>query len=170
MVLPKLVEMGLVIKIDRDVRGIHLCEYKVSPVFTGCECHSQGGCERDAHNNIEKENIDINTLAMGKGPGRFKKPSLDEIREYCLGRGNKVDPEQFYNFYESNGWKVGKNPMKDWRAAVRTWEKREKEVAPRKRESVRESAFARQLRSTDQLLGTNYYQQAYGKREDYDEQ
>ena len=52
MALPKLVDMGLVIKIDKDVRGIKLCEYKVSPAFIGYECHSQGGCEQDSHNNI----------------------------------------------------------------------------------------------------------------------
>lgn len=63
---------------------------------------------------------------------RFLKPTLEEIREYCLSRNNYVDPERFYDYYEANGWKVGKNPMKDWRAAVRTWESREKSEAPKK--------------------------------------
>lgn len=54
---------------------------------------------------------------------RFVPPSLDEVAEYCAERGQGVDPERWMNFYESNGWKVGKNSMKDWRAAVRTWEK-----------------------------------------------
>ena len=57
----------------------------------------------------------------------FKTPSLDDVRSYCKERGNKVDPESFVNFYESKGWMVGKNKMKDWKAAVRTWEKRDKE-------------------------------------------
>lgn len=169
MVLPKLVEMGLVIKIDRDVRGIHLCEYKVSPVFIGCECHSQGGCERDAHNNIEKENIDIRERE-DKGNGKFKKPSVREVADYCRERNNGIDPEEFVAFYESKGWMVGKNPMKDWRSAIVTWEKSKKRESRQRPQQGRESAFARQLRNTDQLLGTNYYQQAYGKREDYDEQ
>ena len=56
----------------------------------------------------------------------FKPPSLDDVRSYCKERGNKVDPEKFVNFYESKGWMVGKNKMKDWKAAVRTWEKRDK--------------------------------------------
>lgn len=63
---------------------------------------------------------------------RFLKPTLAEIREYCLSRNNYVDPERFFDYYEANGWKVGKNPMKDWRAAVRTWESREKSEAPKK--------------------------------------
>jgi len=56
---------------------------------------------------------------------KFQKPSVDEVAEYCSERKNSVDPEQFIAFYDSNGWKVGKNPMKDWKAAVRTWEKRQ---------------------------------------------
>lgn len=54
---------------------------------------------------------------------RFVKPSIDEVKAYCAERGNSVDPQRFCDYYDSNGWKVGKNPMKDWRAAVRSWEK-----------------------------------------------
>lgn len=54
---------------------------------------------------------------------RFVKPTLEEVKAYCHERMNMVDAEKFMNYYESNGWKVGKNPMKDWKAAIRTWEK-----------------------------------------------
>lgn len=54
---------------------------------------------------------------------RFTPPSLDDVAEYCRERKNNVDPEAFVNFYASKGWMVGKNHMKDWRAAVRTWER-----------------------------------------------
>lgn len=54
---------------------------------------------------------------------RFTPPSVDEVREYCLERGNAVDAERFVDFYTAKGWKVGKNPMKDWKAGVRTWER-----------------------------------------------
>ena len=57
---------------------------------------------------------------------RFVKPSVEEVREYCNERRNRVDPEAFVDFYASKGWKVGKEPMKDWRAAVRTWERRDR--------------------------------------------
>lgn len=53
----------------------------------------------------------------------FKKPTLKEVAAYCKERKNEVDPEGWVNFYTSNGWKVGKNPMKDWKASVRTWER-----------------------------------------------
>jgi len=57
----------------------------------------------------------------------FIKPTLEEVRAYCEERNNNVDPETFINFYESKGWLIGKNKMKDWKAAVRTWEKNRKE-------------------------------------------
>ena len=54
---------------------------------------------------------------------KFKKPSLEDVKRYCLERENKVSPEKWLDYYISNGWKVGKNPMKDWKASVRTWER-----------------------------------------------
>jgi hypothetical protein len=54
---------------------------------------------------------------------RFTKPTIAEIETYCQEKGKSVDAERFWNFYESKGWKVGKNPMKDWRAAVCNWAK-----------------------------------------------
>ncbi len=54
---------------------------------------------------------------------KFIKPSLEDVRQYCQERRNNVDPRRFLDYYDSNGWMVGKNPMKDWRAAVRTWER-----------------------------------------------
>jgi len=57
-----------------------------------------------------------------KKPIGFIPPSLQDIQNYCQERKNSVNPEKWLNFYQSNGWKVGKNSMKDWKAAVRTWE------------------------------------------------
>lgn len=73
----------------------------------------------------------INDLLVSDPPKpkttRFVKPTVEEIETYCKERNNNVDAHKFYNHYESNGWKVGKNPMKDWKAAIRTWEIRQKE-------------------------------------------
>ena len=60
--------------------------------------------------------------------GRFTPPTLQEVQVYCMSRHNNVDPEKFIDFYSAKGWMIGKNKMKDWKAAVRTWEKGEKEV------------------------------------------
>ena len=54
---------------------------------------------------------------------RFVPPTLEEVQAYCRERGNSVDPQHFLDHYSANGWKVGRNPMKDWKAAVRTWER-----------------------------------------------
>ena len=58
---------------------------------------------------------------------RFTPPSVDEVREYCSEKGYTFDPEAFVAFYESKGWKVGRNPMKSWQAACTTWQKRQGE-------------------------------------------
>ena len=72
---------------------------------------------------LEKE-IDSSASTTTKRK-RFEKPTLSEIEQYCIERNNNVNAEQFFDYYESNGWKVGKNSMKDWKAAVRTWERSE---------------------------------------------
>ena len=56
----------------------------------------------------------------------FKKPTLEEVQSYCLERNNNVDAQRFIDYYTANGWKVGRNPMKDWKATVRTWERKDK--------------------------------------------
>ena len=65
------------------------------------------------------------SLGKDKERGRFTPPTLSEVSAYCTERNNEVDPEAFISFYQSKGWKVGNQPMKDWKAAVVTWEKRE---------------------------------------------
>lgn len=57
---------------------------------------------------------------------RFQKPTIEDVRAYCQERNNNVDPNQWMDYYESNGWKVGRNPMKDWKACVRNWENNRK--------------------------------------------
>lgn len=64
-----------------------------------------------------------NARKDGAAVRRFVKPGVEEVRAYCLERGNRVDAQKFVDYYESNGWRVGRNPMKDWKAAVRTWER-----------------------------------------------
>jgi len=78
------------------------------------------------------ENINILFPPTGENPPKkppktpkrpqFVKPTLDEVDAYCQEQGGKVNPEKWFSHYEANGWKVGRNPMKDWKAAVRTWE------------------------------------------------
>ena len=69
---------------------------------------------------LEKE---IELEKKSTGTKRFKAPCADEVKAYCTERKNHVDADKFIDYYTANGWKVGKNPMKDWKAAIRTWEK-----------------------------------------------
>lgn len=71
-------------------------------------------------NNKEKESIKEKTAS------RFTPPTLDEVKAYCCERKNSVDPQRFIDYYTANGWKVGRNAMKDWKASVRTWERDDK--------------------------------------------
>lgn len=72
---------------------------------------------------VDKEKQTESVTPASKPAKRFKAPTLEEIEAYCIERKNHVDPQRFMNYYQANGWKVGKNGMKDWRAAVRTWER-----------------------------------------------
>ena len=100
--------------------------------FEKCSCD----CERKAkfqindkkfcgqHTRIELTKLGrLDLLPQEK---RFIKPTVEEIALYCRERQNTISAEQFFNFYESKGWRVGNQPMKDWKAAVRTWEAKEK--------------------------------------------
>ena len=70
-------------------------------------------------------NITNTNLTDSNKKAFFKKPTFDEVNNYCLERNNNIDAEAFIDFYKSKNFMIGKNKMKDWKAAVRTWEKRE---------------------------------------------
>lgn len=83
----------------------------------------------EAHNEAHDENAMKPTVTphdteeREKRRKKFSPPTLYEVRAYCLERGNGIDPEAWHNHYVAKGWMIGKGPMKDWKAAVRTWEK-----------------------------------------------
>ena len=70
-------------------------------------------------------NITNTNLTDSNKKAFFKKPTLDEVKNYCILRKNNIEAEAFIDFYESKDWKIGKNKMKNWKACVRTWESRE---------------------------------------------
>ena len=76
--------------------------------------------------SIVKSSIEKKVAEAPVSSKRFVKPTLEEVKEYCLSRKNNIDAQQFIDFYESKGWKVGNQSMKDWKACVRTWEQRHK--------------------------------------------
>ena len=81
--------------------------------------------------SIDKNSIDKNSIEekeIYKEKERFKKPTLEEVEDYCKERNNEIDPQKFIDFYEAKDWMIGKNKMKDWKACVRTWENRYKQT------------------------------------------
>ena len=112
-----------------------ICGTSVRPNFRETELPKNGTSEernfreRDhvlTNNNNKLINITNDSLEQTNNghSQKFAPPTIEEVRSYCLERNNGIDAEAFVDFYTSKGWKVGKNPMKDWKAAVRTWEKR----------------------------------------------
>lgn len=103
---------------------------------TSRDCHATDKNRLDKNKNRLDKNKSNNTAS------RFTPPTLAEVKAYCKERGNNVDPERFIDFYESKGWMIGKNKMKDWKAAVRTWEK---PMDPKKRSDDEWDEIARMV-------------------------
>lgn len=127
--LKSLLDKGLIEKKDININGVKFCEYCTTElqgvynkVYRGVQQSLTGGVQQSLHNNINIDNTNnnINNNISGK---RFKPPTVDEVKAYCIERQNNVDAERFIDYYTANGWKVGKNTMKDWKAAIRTWER-----------------------------------------------
>ena len=93
----------------------------LSIIKGGIKENDKGGIKE----NLKDNNTSINTNLTDSNKRRFKKPTIQDISDYCFERKNNIDAETFYDFYQSKDWKVGKNKMKDWKACVRTWEKRQ---------------------------------------------
>ena len=89
----------------------------------------KGGIKENFKGGIKENFKDSISLSKDKHINNkgasFKKPTVNDIKEYCLERNNGIDSETFFDFYESKNWLIGKNKMKDWKACVRTWEKRQ---------------------------------------------
>lgn len=96
------------------------------------EGHSEGTLP-NIKKNKEVKNTPYNPPQGDEGvpaSKRFVPPTPEEVSAYCRERNNGIDGSEFCDFYTSKGWKVGKNPMKDWKAAVRTWERSRKQSTP----------------------------------------
>jgi len=121
--LPMICEAGYLIRNGRTASGTVI--YAIgSPdeggaVAAGVQEPQLGGAA-DAPELTKELN---NTLSKGK---RFVRPTVGQVAEYVREKQYTLDPETFIDYYNSNGWKVGKSSMKDWKAAVRNWQKREK--------------------------------------------
>lgn len=162
-ILKGLVERGVIVKEDEIHNGVKFCKYTAHPNWYGISKNGMGGISETDTNN---EDININTERdIKRDSHRFVKPTLEEVEDYCRERGNNVNPEEFFAFYESKGWVVGKSPMKNWKACVRTWELTKKDRSGSQQRPRKESVFEHNLREMDKMFGTNMHEQAYGRKE-----
>ena len=102
----------------------------VSKMDTECIHNGYIGKDSIGKVSIDKNSIDKDSKGesvRGEKAKRFYPPTLDEVKQYCEERKNNIDPMAFIDIYSSKGWMIGKNRMKDWKAAVRTWERKRKE-------------------------------------------
>ena len=86
-----------------------------------------GGIPNMGIPSIGKDSIGKDSIGKDNNIGRFTPPTLEEVESYCFERNNNVDAQSFIDFYSAKGWMIGKNKMKDWKAAVRTWEKNDRQ-------------------------------------------
>lgn len=123
-VLRSLINKGYLTKTEEVVNGVKFCKYvAVLPVVKnfdgGWSKNLTEGSQKFLPNNIN-DNIDKHNIDK-------RHPSVDDVKRYCEERNNGIDPEAFIDYYAQQGWKLANgNPMKDWKAAVRTWERRNK--------------------------------------------
>lgn len=99
-------------------------------------------------NDNDMNNDSDNDLKDKKKGTRKARPTREEVREYCAERKNTVDPDHFFDYYESQKWKKANGrPVEDWKACVRTWESREKEKPPNIK-AVKQNRFSHEERHT----------------------
>lgn len=116
------------------------------------------GKDRLVKDSIVKDSI--GELKEGDKPPkrkRFTPPTLEEVKAYCIERKNTVDPQRFIDYYTSKGWLVGKNKMKDWKAAVRTWERNG--YSSNKSNNTSKPTQAQELKNIEQNLLNNSIRQ-----------
>ena len=149
--LSKMVEGGFIVKTEKQVNGVTFNDYHCNLQAPLAICEYPP-CKMQPHNNIDN---DIDKSISIKNKKGFVPPTFDEVDFYCCERGNSIDPQAFIDYYTSNGWKVGNNPMKDWKAAVRTWEKREQQqpVKPAAQSTQKKSYFQHNNEILEKLLG-----------------
>ena len=118
-----------------EARSVEVCSNNVEQKSTPVE---QKSTTNTNTNTNTKTNTNTDTFISSnedKKRKRFVAPTIDEVRDYCNENGYRIDADAFIDHYQSAGWKVGQKPMKDWRAAVRTWVRRDKERMPKKGET-----------------------------------
>ena len=126
-ILNDLVERGFLLKEETIQNGVKRVLYQVNrgsaEIAPVVQKLHRGSAEIAPNNIIDNISISNDIDDSNKKKAKFAKPTIEEIRCFCEERNNGIDADEFFNFYESKGWVIGKSPMKDWKACIRTWER-----------------------------------------------
>lgn len=126
-ILNDLVERGFLMKEETIQNGVKRVLYQVNrgsaEIAPVVQKLHRGSAEIAPNNIIDNISISNDIDDSNKRKAKFVKPTIEEIRCFCEERNNGIDADEFFNFYESKGWVIGKSPMKDWKACIRTWER-----------------------------------------------
>lgn len=115
------------------------------------EYNNNNNNDKEYKNEVKEDEV---PPTPQKAPRRFTPPSVEEVAAYCRERGNSVSPQRFVDFYAAKGWRVGSAAMKDWRAAVRTWEDRD-EHPPDRRKTVGAQQYAQRSYTEAELTAVS---------------
>ena len=110
---------------------------------------TQGCKDKDKDKDMDKDKEE-EVIKEKKYNTIFIKPTIPELTDYIKTKNLKIDAEYFFDFYESKGWVVGKNKMKDWKAAVRNWERRRRDTAPEERSARMAREFEEGLKKQEE--------------------
>lgn len=173
-ILAKLVERGLVEASEVFRNGQHFCAFSAigggaETARGGMQKLHPGGAEIAPNNKIINTCTNVQDSVCNNAHTRgFKAPTEEEVAAFCRERGLGIDPAEFIDHYNSNGWMVGKAHMKDWKAAIQNWERRRRQgtspAAPSTRHDKGDYVM-RNLRTLDELQGTNYVEEYYKAKE-----
>ena len=128
-------------QLDRDIAamaGVSEARSKAAKASKSSKCEQmqqmQANADKSSKDKDKDKDKDDDKKVNGAREARFTPPSVEEVAAYCQERGNGVDAARFVDFYSSKGWMVGKSRMKDWKAAVRNWERsRDEKATPTKK-------------------------------------
>lgn len=140
--ISKLIKYGYIEAVAFDGRS-RILKSRLTKIdnqpYKNCKAGSQNLQDNNIYNNINN-NINNNIVDEPQKTTtkreRFIPPTLEEVQAYCKERNNNVDAIKFINYYEANGWKVGRNKMKNWQATVRTWERNSFDKPTTKRKAL----------------------------------
>ena len=145
--LAKLCAKGLIEKRTRIENGVTFNDYRAAQHLVGGYKKFDGGVQNIDRGGVQEtcpHTLDMD-IPRGKDKEKrahFTPPTVEEVRTYCQERDNGIDAERFCDFYAAKGWKIGRETMKDWRACVRTWERRDCAKPPARQRDLSEAEKA----------------------------